>query len=104
MAGKWRFSGKCEPERFAQRIDVGAHVERRMFKLLRAGECRGADESAMGQRLRIRRGVQSFGQTEINDFYHGNPALAQRAYSTSLSPNVIAPRFGIVRIYEHQIC
>src|SRR5437879_3367688 len=105
MAGKWRFSGKREPERFAQRVNVGAYVERGMIKLLRTGECRRAHESIVGQRLRIHRGVKGFGQTEIDYFYHGNPALAERAYSTSLRPGLIAPhRFGVVRIYEHQVC
>src|SRR5437016_9946411 len=105
MASKWRFSGKREPERFAQRVDVGAHVERRMFKLFRTGECRRTDKSVMGQRFRIRGCVKSFGQTEIDYFYHGNPALAERAYSTSLGPSLIAPhRFGVVHIYQHQIC
>ena len=52
-ASKCRFSCQREPERFAQRVDVGAHVERRMFELFRAGECRRAHESVMGQRLRI---------------------------------------------------
>ena len=79
-AGKWRFSGKREPERFAQRVDIGAHIERRMFKLFRTGECRCADKSVMGQRLRIGRRVKSFSQTEVDYFHHGNPALAERAY------------------------
>ena len=41
-----------------------------MFKLFRTGECRRADESIMGQRLRIGFRVKSFGQTEIDYFYH----------------------------------
>ena len=53
MAGKWRFSSEREPERFTERVDVGAHVERRMFELFRAGECRCTDESIVGQRLRV---------------------------------------------------
>src|SRR6476659_5838594 len=104
MAGKWRFSGKCEPERLAQRVDVRAHVERRMFKLFRAGECRCTHESALCQRLPIRCRVKSFGQTEIDYFHHRNPALAERPYSTSLKPGLIASlHFGVVRIYEHQV-
>src|SRR6476469_617585 len=99
MAGKWRFSCKREPERFAERIDVGAHVERRMFKLFRAGECRRTDESVVGQRLRIGCAVKSFGQTEIYYFYHRNAALAERAYLTSRVPGMIGPHhFGFVRI------
>src|SRR6267378_1238214 len=62
MACKWRFSCEREPERFAQRVDIGAHVERRMFKLLRAGECRRTDESVMGQGLRIGLSVNCLGQ------------------------------------------
>src|SRR6478752_4954646 len=105
MAGKWCFSGKRKPERFAQRINVGAHVERRMTKLFGAGECRGADKSVVGQRLRIRCRVKSFGQTEIDYFYHGNPFLAEHGYSTSLRLSVITRlHFGVVRIDEHQIC
>ena len=69
MAGKWRFSGKREPERFAQRVDVGAHVERSMFKLFWAGECRRADKSVMGQRLRIGLSVNCLSQTEV-DYFH----------------------------------
>ena len=68
-ACKWRFSREREPERFAERIDVGAHVERRMFKLFRAGECRRADKSVMGQRLRIGLSVNCLGQTEV-DYFH----------------------------------
>src|SRR5205814_5624600 len=104
-AGKWRLSGKREPERFAERINVGAYIQRRMFKLFRAGECRCTDESVVGQRLRIGFSVKSFGQTEIDYFYHGNPALAQLAYFTSLGLGLIAfHQFGFVRIYEHQVC
>ena len=69
MACKWRFPCKREPERFAQRVDVGAHVERRMFKLLRAGECRRTHESVMGQRFRIGFSVNCFSQTEV-DYFH----------------------------------
>ena len=69
MACKWRFSSEREPERFAQRVDIGAHVEGRMFELLRAGECRCADKSLMSQRLRIGLRVQGFGQTEV-DYFH----------------------------------
>jgi len=59
----------------------------------------------MGQRLRIGCGVKSFGQTEIDYFYHWNPALAERAYFTSLGLGLIAfHHFGVVRIYEHQVC
>ena len=68
-ACKWRFSCEREPERFAQRVDVGAHVERRMFKLFRAGECRRADKSVMGQRLRIGLSVNCLSQTEV-DYFH----------------------------------
>src|SRR6266567_5028957 len=83
-AGKWRFSGKREPERFAQRVDVGAHVECRVFKLFGTGECWRTDKFVMGQRRRIRCAVKSFGQTEIDYSYHRNTALPERAYSTSL--------------------
>ena len=69
MASKWRFSSEREPERFAQRIDVGAHVERSVFKLFRAGECGCSDKSAMGQRLRIGLSVNCLGQTEV-DYFH----------------------------------
>ena len=55
-----------------------------MFKLFRTGECRRTHESVVGQRLRIRCSVKSFGQTEIDYFHHRNPALAERAYFTSL--------------------
>src|SRR4029077_1825330 len=104
-AGKWSFTGKREPNRFAQRINVGAYIQRGMFKLFRTRKCWRTNKSATGQRFRIRRSVKSFSQTEINYFYHGNPALAQCAYSTSLGPSLIAPlHFGVVRIYEHQIC
>src|SRR5216117_1578319 len=68
-ASKWRFSCEREPERFAQRIDVGAHVERRMFKLLRTGECRRTHESVMGQRLRIGLSVNCLSQAEV-DYFH----------------------------------
>src|SRR5215831_15000626 len=105
MTCKRRFSCEREPERFAQRVDVGSHVERRMFKLFRTGECWRTDKSVMGKRLRIRCGVKSFGQTEIDYFYHGNPALAERAYSTSLRPSLIAScQFDVIGIYEHQVC
>src|SRR5258705_11961672 len=105
MAGKWRFSCKREPERLAQRVDVGAHVERGMFKLFRAGECRCTHKSVMGQRLRIGRSMKSFSQPEIDYFYHRNLALAEYAYFTSLGPCLIAfHHFGVVRIYEHQVC
>ena len=69
MPLEWRFPDEGEPERFTERIDVGAHVERRMFKLLRAGECRGAHESVMGQRLWIDLSVNCLGQTEV-DYFH----------------------------------
>ncbi len=75
-----------------------------MFKLFRTGECRRTHECIVGQRLRIRCRVKSFSQTEINYFYHWNPALAERAYSTSIGPGLIAlHHFGVVRIYEHQV-
>src|SRR5215469_10115900 len=104
-AGKWRFSGKREPERFAQRVNVRAYVERRVFKLFRTGECRCPDKSVMSQRLRVACVVKSFGQTEIDYFHHRNPALAEGAQSTSLGPRLIAlHHLGLVGIYEHQIC
>ncbi len=69
VPGKWRFSCKREPECFTERINVGAHVERRMFKLLRTRECRGTDKSVMGQRLRIGLSVNCLGQAEV-DYFH----------------------------------
>src|SRR5262245_29069461 len=99
MTGKWRFSCKREPERFAQRVNVGAHVERRMFKLFGARERWGAHESIVGQRLWIGCGVKSFCQTEINYFHHRNSALAERAHSTSRGPSLIGfHHFGVVHI------
>jgi len=56
----------------------------------------------MGQRLRIGCGVKAL-QTEIDYFTTWNPALAERAYFTSLGLGLIAfHHFGVVRIYEHQ--
>src|SRR5438067_1276769 len=103
-AGKWRFCSKREPERFAQRVDVGAHVECRVFNLFGTGERWRTDKFVMRQRLRIRCALKSFGQTEIDYSYHRNTALPECEYSTSLRASLIAPHhFRVVRIYEHQI-
>ena len=95
-ARKWRFPGKCEPECFAQRVDVGAHVERRMFKLFWTGECWRTDKSVVCQRLRIGRGVNCFGQTEIDcredgrlyELGRGAMGVTYRATDTTLQRKV----------------
>src|SRR5580765_5162690 len=117
-AGKWCFSCEREPERFAQRINVGAHVERGMFKLFRTGERRRTHESVMGQRLQIRSSVNCLSQTKV-DYFHYNfltfsvGASTQRGGYRSMRGIVatalcrragcIAIRFAIGR-EEHQVC
>src|SRR5215831_9048169 len=63
-----------------------------MFKLFWTGECRCADKSVMCQRLRIRRGVNCLGQTEV-DYFYGRDGAARHCY-----------HFVVVRAQEHQIC
>jgi hypothetical protein len=120
-ACEWRFSGKREPERFAERIDVGAHVERSVFKLFRTGECRRTDKSVMGQRLWIDLSVNCLSQAEV-DYFHQQlfmllmGASTQRGGYRSVRDIVVTAlcrragrnpvcyrRFAIGRD-EHQIC
>src|SRR6266850_754913 len=118
MAVKWRFSSEYEPKCFAQRVDVGAHVERRMVKLLRAGECRRTDKSVMGQRLGIDLSVNCLSLAEV-DYFDRNfltfsvRASTQRGGYRSVRGIVAtalcrragcnAIRFTLTRD-EHQVC
>src|SRR5262245_35612176 len=86
------FSCKRKPKRYSQRVDVGADIERRVFKLFRAGECRSTNKSVMGQRLQIGLSVNCFSQPEV-DYFYGREGVASRSY-----------HLDVVRVQEHQIC
>ena len=107
MACKWRFPSEREPECFAQRVDVGAHVERRVFKLFRAGECRRADESVMGQRLRIGLSVNCLSQTEV-DYFHqqlcivGDVLPFRHRIAERASGLPVLNRGGLIRVFPPQ--
>src|SRR5215471_5195142 len=81
-----------------------------MFKLFRAGKFRRADKSASGQRRRIKRSIEGFGQTKIDYFYNqflilfsGAHASSQAAFGAlAKSVTIILDRFPIGRD-EHQV-
>src|SRR5215472_6550619 len=73
------FSCKRKPKRYPQRVDVGADIERRVFKLFRAGECRCTNKSVMGQRLQIGLSVNCLSQPEV-DYFYGREGAARHCY------------------------
>ena len=83
-----------------------------MFKLFRAGECRCAHKSLMGQRLRISFGVKSLGQTEIDYFHQQFFRVYDAGTRESLGKSVLGPglcaalrHFGFaIGLDEHQVC
>ena len=72
-AAERRPPGEQVPERDAERVDVGAHVDLALLDLLRAGEVRRAEETAHGQRRAGGAGLareRNFREAEINHLHH----------------------------------